>query len=75
MKLDIVLITYNQAQYIAQALDGVMMQRVNPDVDVRVIVADDASSDDTFAVIRSYEQQSPFPFVYLPAEANMGYVL
>lgn len=74
MKLDIVLITYNQAQYIAQALDGVMMQRVNPDVDVRVIVADDASSDDTLAVIRSYEQQSPFPFVYLPAEANMGHI-
>ena len=75
MKLDIVLITYNQAQYIAQAMDGMMMQRVNPDVDVRVIVADDASSDDTLAIIRSYEKQSPFPFVYLPAEGNMGHVL
>lgn len=75
MKLDIVLITYNQAQYIAQALDGVLLQRVNPDVEVRVIVADDASSDDTLAIIRSYEGQSPFPFVYLSAEANMGHVL
>lgn len=75
MKLDIVLITYNQAQYIAQAMDGMMMQRVNPDVDVRVIVADDASSDDTLAIIHSYEKQSPFPFVYLPAEGNMGHVL
>lgn len=75
MKLDIVLITYNQAQYIAQAMDGMIMQRVNPDVDVRVIVADDASSDDTLAIIRSYEAQSPFPFIYLPQEANMGHVL
>ena len=75
MKLDIVLITYNQAQYVAQALDGVLLQRVNPDVEVRVIVADDASSDDTLAIIRSYEGQSPFPFVYLPVEANMGHVL
>ena len=75
MKLDIVLITYNQAQYVAQALDGVLLQRVNPDVDVRVIVADDASSDDTLAIIRSYEAQSPFPFIYLPQEANMGHVL
>lgn len=75
MKLDIVLITYNQAQYVAQALDGVLLQRVNPDVDVRVIVADDASSDDTLAIIRSYEAQSPFPFIYLPQETNMGHVL
>lgn len=75
MKLDILLITYNQAQYIAQALDGVMMQRVNAKVEVRVIVADDASTDDTLAIIRSYEAQSPFPFIYLPQEVNMGHVL
>ncbi len=74
MRLDILLITYNQAQYIAQALDGVMMQRVNSDVEVRVIVADDASTDDTLATIRSYEAQSPFPFVYLPTEVNMGHI-
>lgn len=75
MKLDIVLITYNQAQYIAQALDGLIMQQVNPNVEVRVIVADDASTDDTLAIIRSYEAQSPFPFIYLPQETNMGHVL
>ena len=75
MKLDIVLITYNQAQYIAQALDGLIMQRLNPDVKVRVIVADDASTDDTLAIIRSYESKTPFPFIYLPQESNMGHVL
>ena len=75
MKLDIVLITYNQAQYIVQALDGLIMQRVSPSVEVRVIVADDASTDDTLAIIRSYEAQSPFPFIYLPQEVNMGHVL
>lgn len=75
MKLNIVLITYNQAQYIAQALDGLIMQRVKEDVEVRVIVADDASTDDTLAIIRSYEAQSPFPLVYLPQKKNMGHVL
>ena len=75
MKLDIVLITYNQAQYIAQALDGLIMQRVNSDVEMRVIIADDASTDDTLTTIRSYEEHSPFPFIYLPQEANMGHVL
>ena len=75
MKLDILLITYNQAQYVAQALDGLIMQRVNSDVEVHVIVADDASTDDTLATIRSYEEHSPFPFVFLPQEPNMGHVL
>jgi glycosyltransferase involved in cell wall biosynthesis len=27
------------------------------------------------AIIRSYEAQSPFPFIYLPQETNMGHVL
>ena len=75
MKLNIVLITYNQAQYIAQALDGLIMQRLDSDVEVLVIVADDASTDDTLAIIRTYEAQSPFPFIYLPQEVNMGHVL
>lgn len=72
MKIDIVLITYNQEQYIAQAVESILMQRVNDDVQVRVIVADDCSKDGTLEIIKSYEEKSPFPFVYLLAEQNMG---
>lgn len=72
MKIDIILITYNQEQYIAQAVESILMQRVNDDVQVRVIVADDCSKDNTLEIIKSYEKKSPFPFVYLPAERNMG---
>lgn len=74
MKIDIILITYNQEQYIAQALESILMQRVNDDVHVRVIVADDCSKDKTLEIIKSYEEKSPFPFVYLPAEENLGHV-
>ena len=74
MKLDIILITYNQEQYIAQAVESILMQRVNDDVQVRVIVADDCSKDGTLEIIKSYEEKSPFPFVYLPTEDNMGHV-
>ena len=72
MKLDIILITYNQEQFIAQAVESILMQLVNDDVQVRVIVADDCSKDKTLEIIKSYEEKSPFPFVYLPAEQNMG---
>ena len=72
MKIDIILITYNQEQYIAQAVESILMQRVNDDVQVRVIVADDCSKDKTLEIIKSYEDKSPFPFVYLPTEKNLG---
>jgi glycosyltransferase involved in cell wall biosynthesis len=72
MQLDILLIAYNQEQYIAQAVESILMQRVNEDVQVRVIVADDCSKDSTLEIIKSYEEKSPFPFVYLSAEKNLG---
>ena len=74
MKIDIILITYNQEQYIAQAVESILLQRVNDDVQVRVIVADDCSTDKTLEIIKSYEDKSPFPFVYLSVEDNMGHV-
>lgn len=74
MQVDVVLISYNQEQYIAQALESILMQRVNDDVQVRVIVADDCSKDKTLEIIKSYEEKSPFPFVYLQNSYNLGMV-
>lgn len=70
--LDVILVTYNQAQYIQQALDGIFIQRIADDMHVRVIVADDCSTDKTLDIIRSYELKSLYPFVYLPSEHNLG---
>lgn len=72
MKLDIILITYNQEQYISQAIESILLQRVNDDVQVRVIVADDCSIDDTLDIIKSYESKSPFPFLFLENNQNLG---
>lgn len=72
MNLDIVLITYNQSQYIAQTMESILLQQFDKDIDVRVVVADDCSIDNTLEIIKYYEKNSPFPFVYLPAEQNMG---
>lgn len=72
MRVNIILITYNQEQFVAQAVESILMQRVNDDVQVRVIVADDCSKDKTLEIIKSYEKKSPFAFVYLSAEKNLG---
>lgn len=79
ISLDILLVTYNQEQYIQQALDGVLMQRVSPDVQVRIIVADDCSKDNTLVCIRetlgtkaTLASGNEAEVVYLSAEHNLG---
>jgi len=68
--VDVILCCYNQEQYIAQTIESVIRQKV--DADVRVLVADDCSTDKTLEIVSSYEKVSPFPFVYLPTPRNMG---
>ncbi len=54
-KLSIVLLTYNHEQYIADALDSILMQKVN--FDYEVIIADDFSNDKTRDIILSYKDK------------------
>lgn len=79
ISIDILLVTHNQEQYIQQALDGILMQRVNPDVQVRIIVADDCSKDNTLAYIRrtlgakaKLASGNEAEVVYLSVEHNLG---
>lgn len=71
-KLDIILFCYKQEQYIEQALRSIYTQELLKDVSARVIVADDASPDNTLEVIKRLASESPFPIVYLAEEPNMG---
>ena len=48
---------YNQESYIAQTLDGFLMQKTN--FPFEVIVHDDASIDKTSTIIREYEKKFP----------------
>lgn len=80
MKIDILLITYNQEQYIHQAIDGILHQRVKPDVSVRIIVADDCSRDHTYEIIKDVlgervmlSDDMVADVLYLPRESNMGH--
>lgn len=68
--VDIILCCYNQEEYIAQAVDSILAQQV--EATVRVIVADDCSTDATMDIIRQRESKSPFQFVYLDNDHNLG---
>lgn len=71
LTVDIILCCYNQQQYVSKAIESILQQKI--DANVRVLVADDCSTDKTLEVVKSYEPQSPFPFIYLPNQANIGH--
>lgn len=74
MKVDIILISYNQELYISRALESIFFQQIRNDIQVRVIIADDFSSDRTLEMIKFHETKSPFKFTYLHNEQNLGHV-
>lgn len=55
--VSVCMITYNHEQYIAEAMEGVLMQEV--DFEVELIIADDASNDKTQEIVNSYIQNHP----------------
>jgi glycosyltransferase involved in cell wall biosynthesis len=52
VRVSVVLITYNHERFLAQALDGVLGQRT--DFDVEILVTEDHSTDSTRAIIAEY---------------------
>lgn len=70
--IDVLLVCYNQEQYIRQAVESIILQHIPENWHMRVIVADDCSKDRTLDIIRECEKQSKVPFFYLPCEHNMG---
>lgn len=49
--------TFNQEKYIAQTIEGFLMQKV--DFPIEIIIHDDASTDGTADIIRKYEAEHP----------------
>ncbi|KAB2953763.1 glycosyltransferase [Heliorestis acidaminivorans] len=50
-------ITYNHEKYIADAIEGFLMQKTN--FPIEIIIHDDASADKTAEIIRTYEEKHP----------------
>ena len=63
------IVTYNQAQYIEQAIESVMAQEC--DEPIRIYIGDDASSDNTQAICERYAQNDK-RIVYVRRNTNRG---
>src|SRR5258706_12269370 len=70
MKVSVSITTFNQQAYIAQALDGVLMQRVN--FDYEIVIGDDYSTDNTRRILQAYQTQHPDKIRLLLPERNLG---
>lgn len=57
MNVQVIVSAYNHARYITQAIDSVMDQKIN--FDLEVVVLDDYSSDDTRRILLGLQKQYP----------------
>jgi glycosyltransferase involved in cell wall biosynthesis len=72
MKVSVLMITYNQEEYIAQALDSVLMQEV--DFDYEIVIGEDFSTDGTRGIVLDYQRRHPEKIRLLLAEKNLGMI-
>ncbi len=70
MKLSIVLVSYNQIEYIDQCLDGILLQEF--DSQMELIIADDFSSDGTIERLKERLKETAFEVKFLIADKNLG---
>src|SRR5437762_2102790 len=69
-KLSAYLITFNQAQFLSQALDSILMQRVS--FEYEIVIGDDGSTDGSADLIKSYQRRWPEKIKPVLQEKNVG---
>jgi glycosyltransferase involved in cell wall biosynthesis len=68
--LSVCLITYNHANYIREAIEGVLIQQVN--FCWELIIADDFSTDGTREIVLAYKEKYPEFIKLILQEKNVG---
>lgn len=69
-KVSVLMITYNHAPFIAEAIESVLMQQTN--FDFELVIGEDCSPDNTRELIAQYVAQYPAIVRLLPATKNLG---
>lgn len=69
--ISFLLLTYNQENFVCDALDGAFSQTYSP---LEIIISDDASNDNTAKVIEEYisDYQGPHKVIFHRNEKNIG---
>ena len=70
MRLSVGIITYNQQDTIAQTLDSILCQK--GDFELEVVVGEDCSTDNTWAICQEYAERYPERVVLLENTHNLG---
>lgn len=70
-RLSVLLVTYNHAEYVEEAINGVLMQDI--DEPFEIVVADDGSTDETLTILRLAASNNPeIHFRFLDSSTNRG---
>ena len=69
-KVSVYMITYNQEKYIAQAIDGILMQKTS--FKYELIIGEDCSIDNTRSICEKYSKVHPDIVRLLPSKCNLG---
>ena len=69
-RVSVAIITFNQVDFIAKALDSVLMQRTSFDYDI--VIGDDCSKDGTDQVIGDYQKRFPAKVKPIFRTKNVG---
>jgi len=64
------MITYNHEPFIAQAIEGVLMQKTN--FKYELVIGEDCSTDNTRKICEEYARNYPDIIRLLPSEKNLG---
>lgn len=68
--VSISMLTYNHERYIRQALDSILMQKVN--FRYEIVVGEDCSPDNTRSILLEYKAKHPDKFILLLHDKNIG---
>jgi glycosyltransferase involved in cell wall biosynthesis len=69
-KVSVRMITYNHEPYIAQAIEGVLMQVTT--FPFELVIGEDCSADGTAAIVNDYARRFPDRIRVVSSEANVG---
>jgi len=64
------MITYNHAQYIRKAIEGVLQQKV--DFPIELLIGEDCSTDGTREIVFDYQRKYPDIIKVITSEKNVG---
>ncbi len=72
MTLSVLIITYNQEKYIAQAIKSALIQKT--DFDYEIVIGEDCSTDKTRKIVLEYKAKYPDKIKLLLQEKNVGMI-